>query len=371
MAAGAGWWLAAYLDTATEARSGSLISIAGTVLVRQPRQAQWASADGEAALSEGAWVRTDGVSQGFVYLADQSTLQVFSATELQLTESAAARFGPEREFIGLTLRSGKVHIGVAPAGAAARTLRVMTPQGELRLEEGGYTITVDRASTRVRVAERGAAFVQTGASAGTVGPGQRGGLQAGGVLPPTQAHEELVFNGDFAQGMAGWRAGNIAGFREGADIPGVQELVYDQERLASRFVRRGSKGTHSETFVYQDIDRDMTDFKDLRLGLDMRVKYQNLSGGGYIGTEYPVLVRLTYRYAGGETSVTWGFYYENPDNNRTDFGVPVPKDAWVHYEVPVNIITLNPPPQRIMSLQVSASGWDYESLVTKISLAGQ
>ena len=121
----------------------------------------------------------------------------------------------------------------------------------------------------------------------------------------------------------------------------------------------------------QDLDKDVTEYSDLRLALDVKLRQQSLSGGGYVGTEYPVQVRLTYRSANTETPVVWGFYYQNLDNNRVDSGTLVPQDTWLHHAVPVNLMTLFPPPQRLLSLQVSASGHDYDSFVTNVSLTAQ
>ena len=45
-----------------------------------------------------------------------------------------------------------------------------------------------------------------------------------------------------------------------------------------------------------------------------QVRSASLSGGGYLGTEYPLMLRLRYRDAAGNGQ-TWyrGFYYQNPE----------------------------------------------------------
>lgn len=360
-----------FLASATDSRPGTLTTIGGTVLVRHPRQAQWVSAGPETVLEEGHRVRTDGVSQAFITLFDRSTVQVFTGTELEVTRSAVAPFGGGRQVLELTLREGKVHLGVAPQQQAPREVRLTTRHGYLTFSEGSYTVSVDGTATRVRVAERGAAVAAAGGATVALSPGARADLHPDGPRLLGVGQEELVYNGDFAQGLEGWRAGHVAGYLEGMDLPGSYELVVDEGRVAARFLRRGSRGTHSETLLAQDLDKDVSDYTDLRLSLDIKLKHQSLSGGGYQGSEYPVLVRLTYRSATSEPTAAWGFYYQNVDNNRTDLGTQVPRDAWVRYTVPVNLMTLNPPPQRLLSLQVSASGHDYESLVANVSLTAQ
>ena len=368
---GAGVLALHVMATATDAEDARVTTISGTVLLRQPRQTLWVSAGPQAPLSEGYKLRTDGVSQAFVSLFDHSTLQVYSGTELELTQHATKRFDPAQAILVLTLSQGKLHVGVAPVAGSRRSLRMVTPYGSMDLSEGSYTVTVDATATKVRVAERGEARLVSAHGGITIHDGEHADMGPAGFTPPTLAPEELVYNGDFTQGLDGWRTGNVAGFREGSDVPGIQELISDEGRLASHFVRKGSRGTHSETFVYQDLDKDLSDYKDLRLSLDLRIKNQNLSGGGYLGTEYPVLVRLTYRSSGNETSAAWGFYYANPDNNRTDVGVQVPQDTWTHFASPFNLMALSPPPQRLLSVQVSGSGWDYDSLATNISVTVQ
>ena len=50
---------------------------------------------------------------------------------------------------------------------------------------------------------------------------------------------------------------------------------------------------------------------------------------------------------------------------------PVAPGQWVKFLAPDNFMTLSPPPRRILSVQIGASGWDYESLVTNVSLVGR
>ncbi|MSQ10902.1 MAG: hypothetical protein EXR52_07880 [Dehalococcoidia bacterium] len=362
----------AFVERATEPQDGLLTTISGTAQVRAPRQTQWSSVDAETRLREGDRVRTDGVSQAFLTLFDRSTVQVFAGTELEVVQSAIASFGGDRRMVELRLLSGKVHLGVSPE--AKRTFRLTTRDGHVRLGEGSYTVTQDGLGTRVRVAERGQAVASVNTDSGNetiLTAGVRADLRADGLRLVGVGPENLVFNGDFAQGVSGWRAGHEAGYQPGLDVPGQQALATDEGRLAAHFFRRGSKGTHSETLLVQDLDKDATEYSDLRLALDMKLSYQSLSGGGYVGTEYPVLVRLVYRSANTETPVVFGFYYQNADNNRVDNGTPIPQNTWVHHAIPLNLMTLFPPPQRLLSLQVTASGHDYESFITNVSLTAQ
>ncbi|MBI2888166.1 MAG: FecR domain-containing protein [Chloroflexi bacterium] len=360
-----------YWDTATDRHDATVTAIAGTPLKSPARKAQWVSAVADVALAEGDRLRTDEVAQAFVTLFDYSTLLVYSNTEVHLLRQRSSRFAPQQEEVELALEQGKVHVGVGPPLRGDKSFRLRTPHGVFDLEEGSYTLQVERGHTRLRVAERGQASIEVDGAAYTVVRGQRLAVAPGRVLGPVAANEELIYNGDFAQGFSGWLQGNILGFKEGTDVTGGVSLTVKDGRLAVRFLREGSKGTHNETYLYQEIDRDVSEFSELWLSLELQLVHQSLSGGGYLGSEYPVVIRVTYRSASGDSTAGYGFYYENFANNRTNDGVPVPQQVWLKYTAPTNFMTLAPPPKRILSVQVSASGWDYESLVANVALSAR
>lgn len=360
-----------YWESASDLRGASVSVISGTVLVKSPRQPQWVSATSATLLREGDRLRTDEVSQAFVTFFDYSTLVVYSNTEVKVERLASSRFMPRREQLELAVVRGKGHLGVAPTYAGEKSVSVATPNGRMSLEEGSYTVSVVAGRTQLRVAERGRAHVSAGDTLALVETGQRLELGPEGTVGPIVGQEELVYNGDFSQGLRGWQVGNSAGFPEGADVVGEVSLIVHEGRPAVRFNRHGSRNTHNETYLFQEIHRDVSDFTDLRPILELRLEHQSLSGGGYLGSEYPIIIRVNYRTATTDYTAGYGFYYQNLANNRTDDGLPVPASVWVKFTAPTNLMTLSPPPKQVLSIQVSASGWDYESLVANISLAGQ
>jgi hypothetical protein len=125
---------------------------------------------------------------------------------------------------------------------------------------------------------------------------------------------------------------------------------------AVRFFRTGSEGNHCETVIRQDLNEEISDLAtSTRLYLRVRLVDQSLSGGGYLSSEYPLMIRLEYEDVYGSASHwTHGLYYQNRD--------------WYDYESDNLLETIYPRPARLQSLQVYASGWDYESMVTDISL---
>lgn len=155
------------------------------------------------------------------------------------------------------------------------------------------------------------------------------------------------------------------------DVIGETTTALDEGRPVVHFSRRGSKGTHCESYIYQEINKDVSDLSTLKLSVRLKLLHQSLSGGGYMGSEYPVLIYIRYRAQEGEAAKVYGFYYQNESNNRTDNGIVVPPNQWQEWIAPDNLMALTPRPLQILSLQVSASGWDYESLVSQVSLLGE
>lgn len=360
-----------YVSSATESQSAYLSIVSGTVLVREADQSAWVGAMPEMSLDDGVAVRTDDTSEARITLFDGSSLALYPQTELVLLTMAQGRFDPQRRWVQLVQRRGQMRVTLSPSSDGGRRFEVQAPQGVVFLNEGSFSISVQGAlEVRTRSGSRGW-VTGTGVSV-ALGSDQKTRVEEG--QPPSSpqaAQEELVTNGRFRQGLAGWSLGHEAGFTPGQDIPGQAQLVSDGGEAAVRFWRQGSRSTHSEVYITLPIGRDVSDFSDLRLQVSFKLLTQSLSGGGYMGSEYPLHVRVDYETRRGENFAAWGFYYQNRDQNRTDIGALVPQGEWVNYSIDQNLMELDPPPRRILSIRVSASGWDYESLVKAVSLVGE
>jgi hypothetical protein len=155
-------------------------------------------------------------------------------------------------------------------------------------------------------------------------------------------------------------------------VAGTISLEGTGDEQMVRFVRTGSAGTHAEPTISQQINRDLSEFSVVRLSIRLKLLSQSLGGGGYLGSEYPLLVRLTYSVeGGGETFFVRGFYYQNEQKNRTDNGIQVPPNAWVDLTINENLLMIQPSPRVLKSIEVTASGWDFDSMVAKISLMAE
>jgi len=136
--------------------------------------------------------------------------------------------------------------------------------------------------------------------------------------------------------------------------------------------RQGSQ-KHGETFLQQQINRDVTDESRLRLQMDVKVASQTLSGGGWRGSEYPLLLRLKYRDAyGSETTVVRGFYVRNPDGHPVTNGTQVPANQWLPLVLDLfDEKAVAPRPAHLLWIEVESAGWDYEAFVTGIQLLAE
>ena len=128
--------------------------------------------------------------------------------------------------------------------------------------------------------------------------------------------------------------------------------------------KRSGRG-HGETLISQHLDVDLWDYERLVLAADVRIFSHSLSGGGWQGTEYPLMLRVYYRDAtGGKQPWYRGFYLSNEDGYPVVNGVRLPSSDWQHVEV--DLLALTPRPWRIERVEVVASGWDYTSAVREV-----
>ncbi|MBI4299873.1 MAG: FecR domain-containing protein [Chloroflexi bacterium] len=362
-----------YRDTAVDSRNASLTVLDGTVLVRRDGEGSWASADPEMVLKKGDSIKTDANAQAFISLFDGSTIRVFSGTELQIKKSWSSRFSSRRQSIVLSQTRGKLQLGVAvsPDGVQ-RHFALLMPTARMSLSEGSFSAKIDGDMAVLHVRERGNAVMTAAGQTVSLKEGewsQAGPKQTPSTPMPLQ--EELVFNGDFAQGTSGWQVLREYGFQEGQGVEGKVERNIDEGRLAMRFTRADSRGTHFGIFLFQEMDRDVSEFSSLKLTLRMKLINQSLPGGGYMGSEYPLMVRIDYRFPGGQSFQDYSLYYQNKDGNRTDTGTKIPQGEWVEYTLPDNLMNLLPKPQHLVGIQVGASGWDFDSEISRIGLTGE
>lgn len=367
-----------YLVNSTLASSVFLKPIEAAVRVRtvQERDFRVVIQDRDD-LHEGMVIATDEYSRGFVRFFENSTLTLYNQTEIVLLRARTPRFAfsPRHNEIVIQLNRGRVAIGVAPpAPPRERPLEmvVQTPHARVTLEEGNYSLLVGANETQV-TSRVGKAILYTAGEKVTcrngrcrVVPGQ----PVEGPLPPEQ---NLIVNGNFTSLLgSGWQE-VVATRVDDGDPLGEARIVSVDGRMALRFERLGAR-THGELSTTQRIEKDVRDFTALKFSCEVRVDHQSLAGGGFESTEFPIMVELVYKDTLGNTrALYWGFYYlppgSGPEWRPLVNGIKVVQGEWYLFESANLMSELGErAPVYIDHVRIYASGWDFESAITNVSL---
>jgi hypothetical protein len=366
-----------YLEHATTPQLATLEVIGGTVRVREPGSAAPIAVTKTVQLPEGTTIETDETSRGILTFLDGSTTILFPSTQVFLRQMRVATFpwGIEPITIILDQTRGRIRLGAAqqvPQGSEpprARVFQVSTPQLVTTLTEGSYAIELSGDTSQVAVRD-GTATVSAQNQTVQVGRSQRTlARQNEAPLAPLPAAQDLIVNGDFMDPRSrGWSDQIEIPSLPGAPAGRLSNPILDN-RVTLRIQRTGSNQTSAITGIVQPINREVSDYRSLLLQADVRVQSHNLSGGGILSSEYPLIVRVKYRDVyGSEAEWVHGFYSQNTTNNPTNNGEQVAPGVWIPYESGNLLETLDPRPFFITSIQIYASGWDYDSYVTGIRL---
>lgn len=377
-----------YIRNATRAQPATVQGSSATTLISM------AGAPGPLALQagarqenvgEGSTISTDNTSQAIITLFDHSQITVFPNSEVTLQRMRRPRFNRSsraNEIVAEVTR-GRVRATIPPQGERLLRFDVRTPQAHASLREGSIAIEVSNDVSHVSV-RAGMATVagQTGQAVVLI-EGQRSDVRLGqAASAPLPAARNLIQNGDFENPLAmlpikqgpvaeGWEAYNGQG-GDGGEVDGSVEVGTWGNRRAVRFYRSGSNNNHGETGIRQDLgSKHVADYRSLRLRADINIVNQSLSGGGYQSSEFPIIVRVNYRDTyGSENHWTHGFYYQNPANYHIENGELVARDTWYTYDPP-NLKDLIPDLVFISSIQIYASGWDFEAFVSNVELIAE
>jgi hypothetical protein len=358
-----------YLSTATDPHETNMTVLSGTVIV-DVTGLQSSGERGTRMVPEGATIRTDDTSRVSLTLFDGSTVIVFPNTQVTLSALRTPRYsiGSQLPQVQVELHAGRLRVSV-PASPDQHDMRMQTPQGDALLRRGDYLLEITGEQTDI-VVRNGQALVSAHDATLTLNGRERSLLTTGDApRGPLPAERDLLANGAFAEPLTDtWSIYNDQG-GDGGSTNGVIEVVSEQGRRAVRFQRMGSTGDHDEAGIDQQINKDVVDAINIRLRADVLVNFQSLSGGGYLSSEYPIILSVHYRdVKGGDNQWVRGFYYQNDSHNPTANGELIPKGVWFPYESPNLAQVLNPKPAQILSVKIYASGWDFESVVSDAGL---
>ena len=173
---------------------------------------------------------------------------------------------------------------------------VQVPSGLVQLApHGDYTVWIDGDVTRVLV-YGGEARVSGSGAAVTVGDGRRAQIDGQGQVQTADRPMTLLANSDFALHDQNWTPWDKL---NGPDVIGQRSWVagppdVSTDVAALRVVRVSRSGEHGETGFTQKLDQDVSGFRHLWLRAWVRVDYADLSGGGTLGSEYPMMLQMQY-----------------------------------------------------------------------------
>jgi len=389
-----------YIQNATDLREGVVSEVGrGTLQITPVATGIERVARKGEKVREGDTVRTEKDSTALLSFFDDSvTVQLLPDSTVTIIRLRTAKFGARANRFILWVDRAKgdrarARIGVSPLAGTTLHLEVITPQTQqiLLSPDGSYAVEVRPGVTQVstrkgeaRVSAQNSTLLLDEGYATEIVEGQTPGS-------PQRAIQPLLAAGDFtplASGAAlpeNWVAFSRKEVAD--DVEGQVQLVNSDNAGAIQLKHGSGRNKHTETGIVQEVQWDVSDFVSLRLSLEAQVLYQSLSGGGFLGSEYPLLIRINYKGADGKEYV-WarGFYYQNPEDYSTTNGRAVSQNTWYTYTAEllptrsggpsgsteqVDTAGMSPPPVHILYVEVMASGWDYESLVRRISLVAE
>ena len=245
----------------------------------------------------------------------------------------------------------------------------MAGQGRLDLGTGTYRIEMEADGAVHLSVRHGTALVWLGSRVLEAPAGRRVVLQPDeSILGPLPLERDLLRDPLLERLIDGtaWTAFVVteAG-TSGTVTPQSTAVWFERQTLD------GSTDRHGESGIVQDLDRDVRDYVNLSLRADVRTDRQTLSGGGTAGTEYPLMLRLTYLDAEGREQI-WatGFYHQNDAGLSIKLGRHIPPGEWITFDHPTLLQEIRPAPVRLRRLEVLGSGWEYRSAIRRVELTG-
>ena len=350
-------------------------SLGGTVVIEPPvgRGPVPLSTGQSMSVGEGTVIRADESSEAVITFFDHSPMRLSSSSTVKLESMRAPRYSPSQlpNVIRVQLLGGGIYLGTALSLDSPLDFRVTTLHAESILAaDGGFAIVASNDRSEI-MAYRGRAVVVANGEALELQGRQRTEVVLGRAPSPvTGVARDLVTNGDFFQPLSeGWLVFNDQG-TDGGDVDGEIEVIVDEGHRAVRVWRTGGQGNHCETVLEQAINQQLPDpATSLTVRATVKIEDQSLSGGGYLSSEYPVMIRLVYRDVyDSEAEWVQGFYYQNLAGNPTMYGLQIPRGRWYLFESENLLETLPVRPFKIVKVRVYAAGWDYESLVSRINV---
>jgi hypothetical protein len=303
-------------------------------------------------------------------LFDDSKLKLLAGATLELSRMEVGRF-INQHAVQLTQDDGPIRYATGDA------VDVQLSSALVHLAaHGDYTIWLDGDHARVLVYSGEARVTPSTGVSVAIGENHRGEIDAAGQTRVFDLPMLLLANGDFGQQDQGWQALDVP--NSSLDVNGTRSWVAGpgDTGTALRVARQSIKGEHGETGLVQQLANvDVSGFRHLWLRAWARVDYSDLSGGGTLNSEYPMMFRVKYEGAVEGSFLPWaiGLYYSNPDNRPIPENTAVtwPQQEWKLYQVDLMDTDPSRVPYRLQEFAVLGQGHSYDARVANISLVGE
>ncbi len=369
-----------YVVNATVPLSTEITSVRGTVLLDDSGTELSSSlTDGNTTtVEESSNIATNDTSQAILTFADDSSLTLYSNTHINLEEARRPRFDISARPTQITINvdDGRIRVTTARSREDLQ-LDILTPYARVELDQGSFSIDVEEEEVQV-TSRLGQARIIGAGRATQLEAEQRAVVKADVLRAPLPAAQDLLggtgfFSPAFQNAWEIYSIEPIEGVSTSIDV-----INFDRRNVLV-LQSEGEDNVHSETGVIQEVNKDVRDFQSLRIFAEVRLVGQSLSGGGHLGSEYPIMLHIAYKDAEGNNR-DWfhGFYYEPPPENFIIYNQPdnsserIARYIWYPYESVNLLTTLGPAkPAFITSIRIYASGWIYEAMVSNISLLAQ
>src|SRR6266540_1880952 len=344
--------------------------VAGVTLYRQLGQRNEASATSGVRLYEGDELATSAGSVASLRIFDGTLLQIFPEARVRVDAARIGRINRAATEARFTLLSGALRVSIPQMESKAHTVNFVTAHGGVALVPGEYTIRAGLDGTRISVwggraaAARGDEIIEIGEGQKIVLPADRRGFAILNVL------ENAVKNPNFAARFEEWTPWEDRE-QDRTDVPGTLDIDSPTgagaPAKALRITRTSLVDAHNETGVRQILDRDVAGARQIVLQATVKVELASLSGGGYLGSEYPMMLRLRYRDRRGSEQVwTRGFFYANPENRPVGLGQRVERGAWTSIEMDLTDVLGQV--SSISSIEVFGAGHTFDASIGEIQL---
>jgi hypothetical protein len=369
-----------YIINSTDQLAVELTSVRGIVLFGAASDELTTSVlDGNTVqVEEGQKIATNDTSQAILTFADDSSLTMYGNTEIILRQAQEPRFSLSYKPTQLQIEVLKGRIR-ATAARERESLHfdLKTPQSDIQLNQGSFSIEVNDKGSQI-ITRLGQGEVVSGGEKITLKQGERLVIDPElNVSSPLPAAQNLLAQSQFNFSFTDYWEIYTIDLIEGVTTTAEVVLFQDQPVLNLR--SEGEDNVHTEVGVVQQVNRDVRDFQSLRVFAEVRLIHQSLAGGGQLGSEFPIMLHISYIDANGsERDWFHGFYYEPQPDNYILYNEPanssesIARYIWYPYESVNLLASLGPAkPVYIKSIRIYASGWIYDSMVANISLLAE